>query len=225
MIQKSGTGPLVVSDADREGFAAFLLRMRAEGLEDKALVKAIEMTPRRDFIEPQFHHVAMGPRTIPIGCGETLEGLDLQARVIHSLEPDSGQRVLEIGTGSGFTACVMSKLVKRVHTVERYKTLYSDAVHRVRHLGISNVVATHADGSAGIGEGPFDRIVSWAAFDSMPRAFVDQLVSGGIMICAIGSGDQAQALVRLSKTGSRFEREDIGTVRLQPIMRGLPAIL
>jgi protein-L-isoaspartate(D-aspartate) O-methyltransferase len=225
MTDGAGSGLRTVHEGDREGFAAFLLRMRGIGLDDKALLTAIEAVPRRDFIEAQFHHLALGPRTIPIACGETLEGLDLQARIIDALGIDGGQRVFEIGTGSGYSAAVMSKLAKRVYTVERFRTLHQDAVHRVRHLGIGNIIANHADGSAGSDDGPFDRIVSWAAFETIPRQFVDQLVSGGIMVCAIGGAEQPQALARLTKTGSRFEREDIGTVRFQPIVTGLPAVL
>ncbi|TCD12443.1 protein-L-isoaspartate(D-aspartate) O-methyltransferase [Oricola cellulosilytica] len=215
----------MVSDADREGFAAFLLRMRTAGIDNKSLMSSIEAIPRRQFVEPQFHHVAMGSRTIPIGCGETLEGLDLQARILHELDLDAGQRVLEIGTGTGFTACVLSKLVKRVYTVERFKTLHGEAMHRMRHLGIGNIVSEHCDGAAGSSEGPFDRIVCWAAFETVPRAFVEQLVSGGRMVCPLGPADQPQNLVRMTKVGSRFEREDIGAVRFQPIEHGLPAFL
>lgn len=214
-----------VHEGDREGFAAFLLRMRGAGLDDKALMSAIEALPRRDFIEAQFRHLATGPRTIPIACGETLEGLDLQARMIHALSVDGGQRVLEIGTGTGYTAALMSKLAKRIYTVERFRTLYQEALHRIRNLGIGNVIASHADGSAGGDDGPFDRIISWVAFETVPRQFVDQLTSGGVMVCAIGEAEQPQALARLTKTGSRFEREDIGTVRFQPIIAGLPAAL
>lgn len=225
MTEGAGSQLHTVYEGDREGFAAFLLRMRGAGLDDKALMTAIEAVPRRDFIEAQFRHLAMGARTIPIACGETLEGLDLQARMIHALGIEGGQRVLEIGTGTGFTAAVMSKIAKRVYTVERFRTLHQEAVQRFRHLGIGNVIASQADGSVGRDDGPFDRIISWVAFESIPRQFVDQLVSGGIMVCAIGGADQPQALARMTKTGSRFEREDIGTVRFQPIVPGLPAVL
>jgi protein-L-isoaspartate(D-aspartate) O-methyltransferase len=167
----------------------------------------------------------MGPRTIPIACGETLEGLDLQARIFHALAFDGNQRVFEIGTGSGYTAAVLAKLAKRVYTVERFKTLHQDAIHRIRHLGLGNVIASQADGSAGSDEGPFDRIVCWSAFESVPRHFADQIVTGGVMVCAIGLADEPQALVRMTKIGSRFEREDIGTVRFQAIQSGVAAAL
>jgi len=214
-----------LSEAEREDFAAFVLRMRGIGLDDKPLMAAFESVPRRGFVDAEYHHVAMGAGTIPIPCGEALEGIDLQARILHALQLDGTQRVLEIGTGTGYSASVISRLAKRVHTIERYRTLHASAVQRMRHLGLTNVIADHADGSSGSTDGPFERIVCWATFETTPRNFVEQLNSGGIMICAIGEADQAQTLVRMSKVGSRFEREDIGTVRFQPIAHGVPSIL
>ena len=225
MSARPGPASAIVSSTDREGFAAFMLRARAAGIEDMTLMSAIESVPRRQFMDAEYHHLAMAPRTIPIACGETLEGLDLQARIIHALHADGVSRVLEIGTGTGFTACVLSRLAKRVYTLERYRTLQQAAAQRIRHLGVTNVISLHTDGSSGSQDGPFDRIVSWNAFPALPRHFVEQLVSGGSMICAIGEADEPQVLVRLTKTGSRFEREDIGTVRFQLIKAGIPRIL
>ncbi len=134
--------------------------------------------------------------------------------------------MLEVGTGSGFTAAVMARLGGRVVTVDRYKTLAEQAKQRFEALGITNAFARQADGSNGLpGDGPFDRIVVWAAFDSLPRAFVDQLSTGGIMIAPIGPAEDEQVLAKLTKIGSRFEREDIAKVRLQPIVKGLAAVI
>lgn len=211
---------------DREGFAAFLLRLRGQGIVNKGLIAALEATPRRGFIPGQWQNVAWSDRMIPIECGEAIEGADLQARIIAALGIEPGNRVLEIGTGSGFTAAVMSRLAARVVTVDRYKTLADQARQRFEALGIANAFARQADGSGGLGgEGPFDRIVVWAAFDGLPRAFVDQLSSGGVMIAPIGPEEGEQVLARLTKIGSRFERDDIGTVRLQPIGRGVAAVI
>lgn len=211
---------------DREGFAAFLLRLRGKGHAPKELIAAMEATPRRAFMSGQWQSVAWSDRMIPIECGETLEGADLQAAVIAALHLEPGHRVLEIGTGSGFTAAVIARLAARIVTVDRYKTLVEQARQRFEALGISNAFTRQADGSNGLpGEGPFDRIVVWAAFDSLPRAFVEQLSSGGVMIAPIGPAEDEQVLARLTKTGSRFEREDIGLVRLQPIARGVAAVI
>ena len=215
----------VLSAVDREGFAAFLLRMRAAGIDDMALMAAIEATPRRGFIDPEHHAAAWGARTIPIDCGETLDGLDHQAFVIAALGLGSQQRVLEVGTGSGFSAAVMGRLVKRVYTVERFQRLHQAAQVRFRGLKLDNVIARHGDGGKGSPDGPFDRIVVWPALEAIPRHFADILVSGGILVCAIGEADAPQVLVRLTKVGNRFEREDIGTVRAQMLAKGMPQAL
>lgn len=215
----------IMSD-DREGFAAFLLRLRGRGVVPKSLIAAFEATPRREFVGGQFHHLAWSDRMLPIECGEAIEGADIQAAIISALNIEAGDRVLEVGTGSGYTAAVMARLAARVITVDRFKTLAEQARQRFEALGITNAMVRQADGSAGLpGEGPFDRIVVWAAFDSYPRMFVDQLSSGGIMIAPIGPEEGEQVVCKLTKIGSRFEREDLGVVRLQPLAKGVAAVI
>jgi protein-L-isoaspartate(D-aspartate) O-methyltransferase len=215
-----------VATSDRESFAAFLLRARGQGLNDKGIIAAIEATPRRGFVPGQWQAHAWSDRMLPIECGEAIEGLDLQARIIASLALEPSHRVLEIGTGSGFTAAIMARLAARVLTVERYRTLVNQARQRFETLGITNVSARHADGSGGVpSEGPFDRIVVWAAFETLPRNFVDQLSSGGILIAPLGVAESEQKLARLTKVGSRFDREDIATVRLQQLIHGVAAAI
>jgi protein-L-isoaspartate(D-aspartate) O-methyltransferase len=217
-----------MSDAplDREGFAAFLLRLRGKGIDSKELTAAFESIPRRSFVPERWQNVAWAEGMIPIECGEAIEGPDLQAQIVASLAIEPGHRVLEVGTGSGFTAAVMARLAARVLTVERFKTLVEQARQRFESLGLANAFVRHADGSQGLAaEGPFDRIVVWAAFDSLPRSFADQLASNGVMITPIGPDDGEQTLARLTKIGSRFEREDVGTVRLQPIAKSLAAVI
>lgn len=211
---------------DREAFAAFLLRLRAKGIASRELVSVFESVPRRAFVPARWQGVSWSDRMIPIECGEAMEGVDLQAVVVNALAVEPGNRVLEIGTGSGFTAAVLSRLAGRVTTVERYRTLVDLARQRHEALGLGNVVVRHADGANGLpGEGPFDRIVVWTAFDSLPRSFADQLASGGTMVAVVGPPEDEQVLARLSKVGSRFDRLDLGKVRLQPMIPGVAAIL
>jgi protein-L-isoaspartate(D-aspartate) O-methyltransferase len=211
---------------DREGFAAFLLRMRGRGISDQPLMAAIEATPRRAFVPAQWQSAVWSDRMIPIDCGETLEGLDLQALAITALQLGQGSRVLEIGSGSGYTAAVMARLAGRIVSLERYKRLAEQARQRLETLGVTNVVLRQADGSKGLpGEGPFDRIVSWASFAEMPRHFADQLSAGGVMVAPVGPPEGEQTLVRLTKLGSRFEREDLAKVRLQPLAEGMAAAI
>lgn len=217
---------MTMDEAERERFAAFLLRMRAAGLDRRDLIAAIEATPRNAFVPAQWRADAWSDRSVPIECGETVEGIDLQMRALAALELEPGCRVLEIGTGSGFTAAVMARLSARVLTLERFRTLVATAAHRHEALGIGNAIVRQADGSQGApAEGPFDRIVAWASYETLPRGFADQLSSGGIMVAAIGPAEDVQVLEKLTKLGSRFEREVLGEVRFQPMAAGIAAAI
>lgn len=210
----------------REGFAAFLLRARAGNIPDNGLYAAIESVPRAEFVPSEFADAAWSSRSIPIACGEVIEGIDIQAKTIAALEIVTGHRVLEVGTGSGYTAAVMGRLGAKIKSVDRYKTLVKDAAERCRTLELGNVLVRQADGLKDMAsEGPFDRIVVWAAFEALPRNFADLLASGGVMIAPIGPPEGVQDLARLVKIGSRFEREDIGTVRVQPLVPGIAAAI
>lgn len=198
---------------EKEGFAALVLRLRAEGISDIDLLTAVEQTPRSLFVPPQFAEDAYSTRTIPIECGSFLEGVDTAVRILHHLKVKPGQRVLEVGTGSGFMAAVMGRMAERVLTIDRYKTLVVNAQKRMDQLSLRNIIVRQADGSNGLqGEGTFDRILVTAAFASMPRFYTDQLVSGGSMIAPLMVSDDECRMVRLTKTGSRFEREELFSV-------------
>ncbi|MFB2602330.1 protein-L-isoaspartate(D-aspartate) O-methyltransferase [Rhizobium phaseoli] len=212
--------------AEKEGFAALVLRLRAEGISDLDLLTAVEQTQRSLFVPAQFADDAYSSRTIPIECGSFLEGIDFVVRILHHLKLKPGQRVLEIGTGSGFTAAVMGRLAERVLSIDRYKTLTSAAQRRMESLGLRNVVIRHADGSAGMqGEGTFDRILVTADFNAMPRFYTDQLVSGGSMIAPLMISENECRMVRLTKTGSRFEREELFEAPYLPIVPRLASLL
>lgn len=207
---------------DREKFAAFLLRMRARGIVARDLISAFEAIPRRNFVPAQWHADAWSDRMLPIACGEAIEGIDLQAVALQALDLAGGHRVLEIGTGSGYTTALIGRLAARVLSIDRYATLVGDAEQRLEALGIANAFIRKADGSNGMAaDGPFDRIIVWAAFETLPRTIVDQLSTGGIMVAPIGPGDDVQHFAKLTKVGSRFEREDFAMVRLQPLIAGV----
>jgi len=211
---------------EKEGFAALVLRLRAEGISDIDLLTAVEQTPRSLFVPPQFAEDAYSTRTIPIECGSFVEGVDTAVRILHHLKVKPGQRVLEVGTGSGFMAAVMGRMAERVLTIDRYKTLVVNAQKRMDQLSLRNIIVRQADGSNGLqGEGTFDRILVTAAFASMPRFYTDQLVSGGSMIAPLMISDDECRMVRLTKTGSRFEREELFTVPYLPIVPRLASQL
>jgi protein-L-isoaspartate(D-aspartate) O-methyltransferase len=211
---------------EKEGFAAVVLRLRAEGISDIDLLTAVEQTPRSLFVPPQFSDDAYSSHTIPIECGAFMEGVDLVVRILHHLKVKPGHRVLEVGTGSGFTAAVMARMAERVLTVDRYKTLVTGAQKRMDTLSLRNVIIRQADGSVGMpGEGTFDRILVTGAFNAMPRFYADQLVSGGSMIAPLMISENVCRMVRLTKTGSRFERDELFQVPYLPIVPQIASYL
>lgn len=211
---------------EKEGFAALVLRLRSEGISDLDLLTAVEQTPRSQFVPAPLADDAYSSRTVPIDCGSFMEGADLAVRLLHRLQVKPGHRVLEIGTGSGFTAAVMGRIAERVLSVERYRTLVAAAQERMDALDLRNVVVRQADGSNGMpGEGTFDRIFVTAAFPSLPRFYAEQLTHGGSMVAPLMIDEETCMMTRLTKTGSRFEREDLFTVPYLPIIPHVAAAL
>ncbi|MBB6509631.1 MULTISPECIES: protein-L-isoaspartate(D-aspartate) O-methyltransferase [Rhizobium/Agrobacterium group] len=211
---------------EKEGFAALVLRLRSAGISNIDLLTAVEQTPRSQFVPPTLSQEAYSSRTVPIDCGAFMEGADLAVRLLAALQVKPGHRVLEIGTGSGFTAAVIGRIAERVLTVDRYKTLTVAAQARVDALGMRNVIVRQADGSNGMpGEGTFDRIFVTTAFTILPRFYAEQLTHGGSMVAPLIGDDETCMMVRLTKTGSRFEREDLFTVPFLPIIPQMAAAL
>ena len=203
----------------REGFAALCLRLRARGIANADLLNAIEQTPRHLFVPPEHIPIAWSSHTLPIDCGAFMEGADLAVTLLDALKLKPSHRVLEIGTGSGFTAAVLGRLSERVLTIDRYRTLVNMAQERMDKLALRNVVVRQADGSTGLpGEGTFDRIFVTTAFPTPPRIYMDQLVSGGMLICPVMLEDGSSRMVRLMKVGSRYEREELFPVPYLPIL-------
>ncbi len=203
---------------EREGFAALVLRLRAEGITNLDLLTAVEQTPRSTFVPPEYAQNAYSSRSIPIDCGQFMEGADLAVRLLSLLQVKPGHRVLEVGTGSGFVTAVLGRLAERVISIERYKTLIANAQRRLEQLAIRNVILRQMDGMNGLpGEGTFDRIFSTAAYPAMPRFFAEQLVSGGMLLAPLMVEEERCIMVRLTKTGSRFEREDLFEVPFLPM--------
>ncbi|WP_137158115.1 protein-L-isoaspartate(D-aspartate) O-methyltransferase [Rhizobium sp. FKL33] len=208
------------SVSSKEGFAALCLRLRARGVTSPELLNAIEQTPRHLFVPSDFMANAWSARTLPIECGAVMEGVDLAAMLIDLLKLKPSHRVLEIGTGSGFTAAVMGRIAERVLTIDRYRTLVNLAQERMDKLALRNVIVRQADGNVGLqGEGTFDRILITAGFSAFPRIYAEQLVSGGVMLAPVLGEDGVARMIRLVKAGSRFEREDLFETPFQPIVQ------
>lgn len=210
----------------REGFAALVMRLRADGVSSLTLLKAVEATPREDFVSKAYGEFVWSDRTIPLECGSFLEGADTMVKLLNVLDLKEGQRVLDIGTGSGYTAAVMARICERVLSIDRYRTLAETAHRRLSKMGLTNIVTRQADGSQKLsGEGTFDRIFVSAAFQSMPRGYAEHLVSEGIMLAPMLREDGTVVMSRFVKIGSRFDREDLFDVPYLPLVPGLAATL
>jgi len=199
----------------------FLLTLRRRGIADQGVLRAMDEVPRERFVEPTFADSAYADQALPIACGQTISQPYVVAYMTEQLEMESHHRVLEVGTGSGYQAAVLSHLAREVVSVERYRTLAEEARERLKALGYENVDIVVGDGFAGEPDrAPYDRIIVTAAAETIPEALLDQLADGGIMILPLGPHGGGQELVKLTKTGEALSRETLIAVRFVPLLPG-----
>ena len=204
----------------------FLFALRSKGVTDARVLTAMEQVDRGPFIRGIFTDRAYEDMPLPIACGQTMYGPDLTVRLVHALDVHPQHAVLEIGTGSGYQTALLAKLARKVQSVDRYRTLMEGAQKRIATLGHNNVAFQQADGRDGSKEeGLYDRILVDSFYESMPRDMNDKLVAGGVMIAALGNPGAEQMLVKLTKIGSRFEREDLFPVRFTALEPGVARAL
>ncbi len=169
------------------GRMEFLLTLRRRGIGDQAVLRAMDEVPRERFVEAAFADSAYADQALPIACGQTISQPYVVAYMTEQLALRPHHRVLEVGTGSGYQAAVLSRLAREVVSIERYRTLADQARERLRALGYDNVEVVVGDGFAGVpGEAPYDRIIVTAAAEEVPQALVDQLADDGIMVLPLG---------------------------------------
>jgi protein-L-isoaspartate(D-aspartate) O-methyltransferase len=184
---------------DRARLGAFLLGLRARGIHDTRVLAAIEQTPRDLFVPASEKAHAFEDRPLPIECGQKTMAPSLIAIMLQAADLAHDHRVLDIGTGSGYTAAIASRLAGQVLTVDRYKTLTDLARDRFAALRRINIIADCRDGSDGWPEqGPFDRIIVSAAAPDIPSALVRALKPGGILIAPIGPAGESQSVIKLT---------------------------
>jgi protein-L-isoaspartate(D-aspartate) O-methyltransferase len=199
----------------------FLLGLRRRGIADQAVLRAMDEVPRGQFVEPDFAGRAYADQALPICCGQTISQPYVVAYMSEQLGVRPHHRVLEIGTGSGYQAAVLSRLAREVVTVERYRTLAEQARGRLQALGYDNVEVVVGDGFGGApGRAPFDRVLITAAAETVPQSLVDQLADGGIMVLPLGSHGGAQNIVKLTKSQTGMTRENLIAVRFVPLLPG-----
>jgi protein-L-isoaspartate(D-aspartate) O-methyltransferase len=204
----------------REAILGLLLRLRAMGLPHR-LMAAFEAIPRQNFAPVMHLDDSYGRGQLPIECGQNMTSPDLMARILMILNVEEGQRVLELGTGTGYQTALLSKMAGKVISFERWHTLADKARSRLAAIEIDNAQVELADGRHGKPGDLFDRIIANCAYPDLPRHFVDQLTTNGIAIAPIGPPDGEQMLVKFTKVGSRFEAANLFPVRMQPFCEGV----
>ncbi len=202
--------------------ARLIMNLRHHGIRDPRVLEAMEEIPRDLFVPDTFRDQAWADTALPISCGQTISQPYIVAYMTEQLEVDPTSRVLEIGTGSGYQAAILSKLARRVYTIERHRHLMEDARRKFEQLGLTNIETRVGDGYRGWPEAaPFDRIIVTAAAPKVPPALLDQLAEGGIMVIPVDSGPLYQNLVRIRRTSEGFERETLIPVRFVPMLPGV----
>ena len=192
----------------------FVLEMRQAGITDARILSALERTPRTHYAPAHLEGLALDDVGLPLAHGQTMTKPSVVARMVAALDPQAGDLVLEVGTGSGFQAAVLSNLAHKVVTLERWRDLAADARGRFGTARLMRTFAHVADGLEGWPEdAPYDRIIVNAAMEDFPLALLDQLKTGGVIVAPLG-----ERLVRYCNG----RQEDMGPAKFAPIERGVP---
>ena len=200
--------------------AAELARLLRPSIGDERVLAAVASIPRERFVPADQHDRAYANVALPIGCGQTISQPLVVARMLETLALEPTDRVLDVGTGSGYHAALLSMLAAHVWTIERHRELSALAEQAVRDLGIDNVTFVVGDGSEGLlGEAPFYAINVAAATDSALRALEQQLADGGRLVAPVGV--KHQHLMLTQRTGNRLVRRQLEAVQFVPLVHGV----
>lgn len=197
-----------------------LTQLQELGVTDAEVLKAIAAVPRENFVSQALVTQAYENKTLPIGEGQTISKPYIVALMTLLLELQPNHKVLEIGTGSGYQAAVLCKLVRRLYSIERFPALHAGAEKILRQIGVHNFTAVVADGSLGWPEqAPFDRIIVTAGAPHVPQPLLDQLAPGGILVIPVGPTEGQQKLLRVRKSViGELTHEVVGNVKFVPLI-------
>jgi len=203
----------------------FLFQLRSKGVTDSRVLKAMEVIDRGAFVQGHFAARAYEDMPLPIASGQTISQPSVVGLMTQALGVQPRDTVLEIGTGSGYQAAILSELARRVYTIDRFRTLTREAEIRFTRMGLNNITVLTGDGSFGLPEqGPFDRILVTAAAEDPPGPLLQQLKPGGVMVLPVGQSDAVQSLIKVTRRddASGFDYEELLPVRFVPLIDGLP---
>ncbi len=192
----------------------------ARGIVDSATLRAMRTVPRHEFVPIEYAHLAYEDTPLPIGQGQTISQPFIVALMTQVIGPRRGQRVLEVGTGSGYQAAVLAEIVDSVFSIEIVPELAHSSAERLRHLGYGNVVVRQGDGYLGwVEHAPFDAILVTAAADEIPVPLTQQLAQGGVMVIPVGPPEFVQELTLVRKQGAGVTTQTLIPVRFVPLIR------
>ncbi|MDD9724186.1 protein-L-isoaspartate(D-aspartate) O-methyltransferase [Roseovarius sp. SK2] len=214
----------MTEDADdiAERKMQFLFALRSRGVTDKRVLLAMEKIDRGAFVRGHFATRAYEDMPLPIACGQTISQPSVVGLMTQALKVTPRDKVLEVGTGSGYQAAILSQIARRVYTIDRHKALVADASTIFQALDLTNITALTADGSFGLPEqAPFDRILVTAAAEDPPGPLLAQLKIGGIMVVPVGQSDAVQSLIRVTRSETGFDYDELRPVRFVPLLEGL----
>lgn len=201
----------------------FLFALRSRGVTDSRVLEAMEKTDRAAFLGPGvFETRAWDDTPLPIACGQTISQPSIVGLMTQALDVQPRDKVLEVGTGSGYQAAILSHLARRVYTVDRHRRLVRAARDLFEANNFTNITAVTADGSRGYPEqAPFDKIIVTAAAEDAPGPLLAQLREGGIMVLPVGQSDAVQSLIKVTRLETGFDYHEICPVRFVPLTEGL----
>jgi len=210
------------NDSLAERKMRFLFALRSRGVTDARVLTAMEKIDRGAFVKGLFADRAYEDMPLPIACGQTISQPSVVGLMTQALAVTPRDKVLEVGTGSGYQAAILSQLARRVYTVDRHRRLVREASEIFRLLGLPNITAFAADGSHGLpDQAPFDRILVTAAAEDPPGPLLAQLKIGGIMVVPVGQNDTVQNLIKVTRLDHGFDYEELRPVRFVPLVEGL----
>src|SRR5260221_930624 len=199
----------------------FQLSLRRRGVSDQTILRTMEEVPREVFVTAADRDHAYRDSALGIACGQTISQPFVVAYMTGQLQLQKQHKVLEIGTGSGYQAAILSRLCRHVLTIERYRTLADSARIRLEKLGYDNIEVLLGDGfDVPAGAGDFDRIMVTAAMEQIPEGLLGRLKPGGVLIAPVGPHQGVQTLVRVTRTATGFDRKALVDVRFVPALPG-----
>ena len=211
---------MLTSDFARERQEMVERQLKGRGISEQRILNAFRAVPREAFISAEYAHLAYGDHPLPIEAGQTISQPYIAALMIEAAEIEPGDKVLEVGSGSGYAAAVISRIAGEVVGIERQRDLVEVARERLERLGYSNVRIVEGDGTRGCpAEAPFDAILAAASGSHIPAPLVDQLKPGGTIVMPVGSPGWVQKLVKATKRDDgTLQQADLGGVRFVPLI-------